>query len=81
MGLGALIVSNPLLVEIARWGGAAFLGWVGFQALCRAFSNDHLEVGQTVVSNRTSVITAWVWRRLKWRLMSPAPRYGKCWMD
>ena len=57
MGLGTLIVSNPVLLEVARWGGALFLGWMGLQSLRKAFSNDHLEIGQSSVSNRKAVIT------------------------
>ena len=35
-GLAALLAQNPLLLGIARWGGAAFLLWYGGQALLRA---------------------------------------------
>jgi L-lysine exporter family protein LysE/ArgO len=35
-GLAALLAQNPLLLGIARWGGAAFLLWYGAQALLRA---------------------------------------------
>ncbi len=35
-GLAALLAQNPVLLGIARWGGAAFLLWYGAQALLRA---------------------------------------------
>ena len=37
LGLAALIQHSPLLVDILRWGGAAFLLWYGAQALRRAW--------------------------------------------
>ena len=35
-GLAALLAQNPLLLGVARWGGAVFLLWYGAQALLRA---------------------------------------------
>ncbi|QLF92623.1 amino acid transporter [Pseudomonas sp. ABC1] len=35
-GLARLLTESPLLMEIARWGGAAFLIWYGVQALQRS---------------------------------------------
>nr|WP_298118600.1 LysE/ArgO family amino acid transporter [uncultured Pseudomonas sp.] len=35
-GLAALLAQNPVLLGIARWGGAVFLLWYGAQALLRA---------------------------------------------
>jgi L-lysine exporter family protein LysE/ArgO len=35
-GVGALIESSPLLLAVARWGGAAFLLWYGVRSLGRA---------------------------------------------
>lgn len=35
-GLAAVLTQSPLLLGIARWGGAAFLLWYGAQALLRA---------------------------------------------
>jgi L-lysine exporter family protein LysE/ArgO len=37
LGLAALIQHSPLLMDILRWGGAAFLIWYGTQALRRAW--------------------------------------------
>jgi L-lysine exporter family protein LysE/ArgO len=35
-GLASLLLQSPLLLGIARWGGAAFLLWYGARALMRA---------------------------------------------
>ena len=35
-GLAAVLAQSPLLLGIARWGGAAFLLWYAAQALLRA---------------------------------------------
>ncbi|MFC3530565.1 LysE/ArgO family amino acid transporter [Vogesella facilis] len=43
-GMGALIEQSPLLLELARWGGAAFLFWYGLRAWRAVLSNDSLAV-------------------------------------
>jgi L-lysine exporter family protein LysE/ArgO len=35
-GLAAVLAQNPILLGVARWGGAAFLLWYGAQASLRA---------------------------------------------
>ena len=35
-GLASLLLQSPLLLGVARWGGAAFLLWYGTRALLRA---------------------------------------------
>ncbi|MGL4318515.1 MAG: LysE/ArgO family amino acid transporter [Pseudomonas sp.] len=42
-GLAALLAQSPLLLSIARWGGAAFLLWLGAQALRRALHPQALQ--------------------------------------
>ncbi|CAD5107820.1 LysE/ArgO family amino acid transporter [Zestomonas carbonaria] len=42
-GLATLLTQSPLLLGIARWGGAAFLLWYGAQALRRALSPQALQ--------------------------------------
>ncbi|WP_324731635.1 LysE/ArgO family amino acid transporter [Pseudomonas paeninsulae] len=42
-GLAALLAQIPLLLGVARWGGAAFLLWYGAQALLRACRPQGLE--------------------------------------
>ncbi len=45
-GLATVLAHSPLLLGIARWGGAAFLLWYGAKALQRAFSRQSLNQGQ-----------------------------------
>lgn len=45
-GLATVLAHSPLLLSIARWGGAAFLLWYGSKALRRAFSRQSLQEGQ-----------------------------------
>ncbi|QKZ06639.1 LysE/ArgO family amino acid transporter [Pseudomonas eucalypticola] len=45
-GLANVLVHSPLLLSVARWGGAAFLLWYGAQALRRACSRQSLQQGQ-----------------------------------
>lgn len=42
-GLAGLLASHPLWLGVARWGGAAFLGYYGCQALLRAWRPQGLE--------------------------------------
>ncbi|UVE18647.1 LysE/ArgO family amino acid transporter [Pseudomonas sp. LS44] len=42
-GLANLLAHSPLLLGIARWGGAAFLIWYGVKALRRALSPHALQ--------------------------------------
>lgn len=59
-GFGQLIACNALLMELARWGGVAFLSWYGFRAFRNAFKNTSLTVDQQNVerpSLRVTVIT------------------------
>lgn len=41
-GLATLLAQNPVLLGIARWGGAAFLLWYGAKALRRACKPEAL---------------------------------------
>ncbi len=45
-GLATVLAHSPLLLSIARWGGAAFLLWYGSKALRRAFNRQSLQEGQ-----------------------------------
>lgn len=42
-GLGALIQQHPVLLSVARYGGAAFLALYGFYAFHRAFNPESLK--------------------------------------
>ena len=59
-GLATLLAQSPILLGVARWGGAVFLLWYGTQALRRAFSASSLEhsAGQTARSLRAVMLSA-----------------------
>ena len=58
-GLAALLAQSPLLLAIARWGGATFLLWYGGQALWRACRPRGLEqAGQAAPRSRRAVLLA-----------------------
>lgn len=43
-GLGGIFSANPDWISMARYGGAAFLGWYGLRALLSAFRGGALRV-------------------------------------
>lgn len=43
-GMGVLIRQSPLLLDVARWGGAAFLFWYGLRAWRAVLVNESLSV-------------------------------------
>ena len=56
-GLASLLLQSPLLLGIARWGGAAFLLWYGARALLRALRPQGLsEDGSTPARSRQAVL-------------------------
>lgn len=56
-GLASLLAQNPTLLAIARWGGAAFLLWLGAQALRRALHPQALnQASQTGPRSRRAVL-------------------------
>ena len=59
-GLATLLAQNPVLLGVARWGGAVFLLWYGTQALRRAFSKSSLEqsAGHTARSLKAVMLSA-----------------------
>lgn len=57
-GLGVLLHQSPLLLEIARWGGALFLFWFGLQAARRALTRGSaLVTSRGVGSLRRALLT------------------------
>lgn len=46
-GVGTLVASNPLLGQIAAWGGALFLLWYGMRSLQSALRGGALEADKT----------------------------------
>lgn len=59
-GLASLLVQNPTLLAVARWGGVVFLSWYGLQALRRACARQSLtnDAQQGVKSLRTVLLSA-----------------------
>ncbi len=58
-GMGLLITSTPLLLEIAAWGGALFLFWYGLNAFREAVNPGVLKLKQEVGSDtlKKAVVT------------------------
>lgn len=57
-GLGVLINQSPLLLEVARWGGALFLLWFGLNAARRALGHNSLAAnGRGIRNLRSALIT------------------------
>jgi L-lysine exporter family protein LysE/ArgO len=57
-GLAAVLAKNPALLAVARWGGAAFLLWLGVQALRRALSPQALQQQDSGPRSRRAVLLA-----------------------
>lgn len=58
-GMGALVLAWPLLLQVLRFGGAAFLAWYGLLAAQRAWrGTGALVVGQGPVQSRRQVLLA-----------------------
>ncbi|WP_339459425.1 LysE/ArgO family amino acid transporter [Pseudomonas sp. EA_105y_Pfl2_R69] len=58
-GLAALLAQSPLLLDVARWGGAIFLLWYGGQALLRACRPQALDqMAQAGPRSRRAVLLA-----------------------
>jgi L-lysine exporter family protein LysE/ArgO len=43
-GMGAAVQASPLLLSLARWGGAAFLRWYGLRSWRAVFASGALKV-------------------------------------
>ena len=57
--LAKLLLENPTLLAIARWGGIAFLTWYGLKALLRALRPDALgNAAETGPRSRKAVLLA-----------------------
>lgn len=55
-GLAAVLAQNPTLLALARWGGAAFLLWLGAQALRRALNPQALQQQDSGPRSRRAVL-------------------------
>jgi L-lysine exporter family protein LysE/ArgO len=57
-GLGVLIASVPLLIEVIRWFGVGYLVWFGIGSLRRVFAPEAMSlVGDTAATRRTIVLS------------------------
>lgn len=58
-GMGAAVQSSPLLLSLARWGGAAFLLWYGLRSWRAVFASGALKVepNQLRTSTRQALIS------------------------
>ncbi|GAD63034.1 LysE/ArgO family amino acid transporter [Aquipseudomonas alcaligenes] len=57
-GLAAVLAQSPTLLAVARWGGAAFLLWLGAQALRRAIQPQALQQQDSGPRSRRAVLLA-----------------------
>ena len=57
-GVGTLVASNPLLGQIAAWGGALFLLWYGTRSLQSAIRGGRLETDNVAVPSLRAVLGA-----------------------
>ncbi len=56
MGLGAFIAQSPLLIEVMRWGGAAFLVWYGYKNFKNLFTDHQLSKKNLDHTNKNKVL-------------------------
>ena len=58
-GMGAVVQSSPLLLGLARWGGAAFLLWYGLRSWGAVFARSSLilEAANAAVGARQALIS------------------------
>lgn len=52
-GMGAAVQSSPLLLSLARWGGAAFLLWYGLRSWRAVFASGALKVEPSRIRTST----------------------------
>lgn len=57
-GLGMVIENNPQLMVWFKWGGAAFLLWYGWQSLRQITQDQSLQMANTVVTARHTIVLA-----------------------
>jgi len=58
-GVGALVQTSPMLLAVAKWGGAAFLLWYGLRSWRAVFATGGMDVapGQASTSRRQALIS------------------------
>jgi L-lysine exporter family protein LysE/ArgO len=71
-GLGTLVQRDPLLLAVARWGGAGFLAIYGLSAARRALAGERLAAGSSAPLSRRAAVLAC----LGFTYLNP-----HCWLD
>ena len=59
-GLGALLESIPVLFQVVRWFGVAYLVWFGIGSLRRAFRSEIMDLAGDSAKTRKSIIISTV---------------------
>lgn len=57
-GLGAVIQSLPLLLEVVRWFGVAYLTWFGIKSVRSAFKNEVMDTSGDHTTSLKKVVAA-----------------------
>jgi len=68
LGLGALIAAAPTLFTVVRWGGAAYLAWIGIGLILRPRDGLDLDGGAEPAAGRGLI---WLRRGLATNLLNP----------
>ncbi len=56
-GLGVLVQTSPVVLAVARWGGAAYLAVLAFAAVRRAAREEHLDPAASSPASLSAVLT------------------------
>lgn len=59
-GLGALIETVPVLFEVVRWFGVAYLVWFGISSLRRAFGSEMMSLDGDAAASRKGIVLSTV---------------------
>lgn len=59
-GLGALIETVPVLFEVVRWFGVAYLVWFGISSLRRAFGSEMMSLAGDAAASRKGIVLSTV---------------------
>lgn len=57
-GLGAIIQGLPVLLEVVRWFGVAYLTWFGIKSVRSAFKSEVMDTSGTQTSSMKKVIAS-----------------------
>jgi threonine/homoserine/homoserine lactone efflux protein len=69
LGLGALIAASPWLFMVVRWGGAAYLAWIGIGLLLHPRHGLDLDASADAATGQGA--TLWLRRGLITNLLNP----------